>query len=101
MVVVVGAVSTDMPSLSTSIAGRAWSCIVAAVVGVAVVVAVGAVVVSLLLVLGRIGPAIFCYVTLEIAPSAVHLPAFAIMMGTALVTHWEISGILPRSAWSS
>ena len=71
--VVVGGVSTEMPSLSTSIAGVAWSLIVVAVVGVSVFVVV-AVVVSLLLVLGRIGPAIIFRVTLAIATSALHSP---------------------------
>ena len=59
------------------------------------------VVFSLLLVLGRIGPAIFHRVTLSIATGTMHLPAFAIMMETALVALWEIPGILHRGTRSS
>ena len=89
-----------MPSPSTSIAGVARSCIVAASVGV-VVVAVIVVVVSLLLVLRRVGPAIPCHVSLPIATGALHLSAFSIVMETALVALRKITGIRSRSTWSS
>ena len=88
------------PVFFTSIEGVARSCIVATIVGV-VVVAVIVLVVSLLLVLRRVGHAVLRRVPLPIATGGLHLSAFSIVMETALVALRKITGIRPRSTWSS
>ena len=84
-----------MPSPPTPIAGVARPCIVAADVDVVVVV------VSLLLILRRVSPAIPCRVPLPIATGALQLLAFSIVMETTLVALGKITGIRSRSIRSS
>ena len=95
-IVVVRAVSAEMPSPSTPIAGVARPCIVAAgvdVVGIAVVVVVVVLIVSLTLILGRISPAEPCSVSPSVATGAMELPTFSLVMETALVAFGKITGI--------
>ena len=81
-----------MPRPSTSEAGVARPCIIAAGIGV-VIIAMVVVVVSLILVLGRISPAVPCSVSPSIATGALKILAFSIMMETALIALGKITGI--------
>ena len=81
-----------MPSPPTPIAGVARPCIVAAG-GDVVVVAIVVVAVSLLLVLGRVGPAVLRRVSPSVTTGALQLLAFSIVMETTLVALGKITGI--------
>ena len=81
-----------MPSPPTPIASVARPCIVATD-GDVVVVAIVVVAVSLLLVLGRVGPAVLRRVSPSVTTGALQLLAFSIVMETALVALGKITGI--------
>ena len=81
-----------MPRPSTPIAGVARPCIVAAGDDV-VVVAMVVNVVSLILVMGRVSPAVPCSVSPSIATGALKIPAFSVMMETALIAFGKITEI--------
>ena len=80
-----------MPRPSTPEAGVARPCIIAAGIGVVVVAMV--VVVSLILVLGRVSHAVPRSVSPSIATGALKLLAFSMVMETALVALGKITGI--------
>ena len=82
-----------MPSPPTPIAGVARPCIVAAGGDVVVVAIVVVVAVSLLLVLGRVSPAVLRRVSPSITTGALKLLAFSIVVETALVALGKITRI--------
>ena len=82
-----------MPSPPTPEAGVARPCIIAAGSDVVVIAMVVVVAVSLLLVLRRVSPAVPCSVSPSVATGAMKIPAFSVMMETALIAFGKITGI--------